>query len=343
MRRELVDAGYRFKTDHSDTEVLVHGYSAWGIDGLVQRIEGDYGFAIWDARQDKLFVVRDRIGVKPLYFAFPQGEFAFASEIKGILEHRAIERALDPIAMYHYLSFLTTPAPLTMFSGIFKLPAGHYAEVDRDGTFSATRYWDAKPGQSNLADELKGLSDQAQENLLVDGIRTRLRDAVGKRMMSDVPFGVFLSGGIDSSTNVALMAELMDRPVDTFSVGFKDHQHLNELDYAQQVAKEFRTNHHEILIDEATYAPTSSELEGQVVFTSRELTLKNREQLAAYRAQRTRAGLQIVPQREVPDPVCRLYVNPRRAVRRQMHGRTYHFCSVACAQRFEVDPDAFQV
>lgn len=99
----------------------------------------------------------------------------------------------------------------------------------------------------------------------------------------------------------------------------------------------------EILIDEATYGPTSSELEGQVVFTSRELTSKSREHVAAYRAQRTRAGLQIVPQREVADPVCRLYVNPRRAVRRQMHGRTYCFCSVSCAQRFEADPDGFQV
>lgn len=99
----------------------------------------------------------------------------------------------------------------------------------------------------------------------------------------------------------------------------------------------------ELLVDEATYAPTSSELEGQVVFTSRELTLRNREQVAAYRAQRTRAGLRIVPQREVPDPVCRLPVNPRRAVRRQMHGRTYYFCSVCCAQRFEADPDAFEV
>jgi asparagine synthase (glutamine-hydrolysing) len=250
LRRELVAAGYDFRTDHSDTEVLVHGYSAWGIEGLVRRIEGDYGFAIWDDRKETLFLVRDRIGVKPLYFALPEGEVVFASEIKAILQHSAITPDIDPVAMYHYLSFLTTPAPLTMFSGIFKLPAGHYAEIGRNGSFSAHRYWDAKPGQSGLADELKGLSDGAQERLLIDGIRTRLRSAVDKRMMSDVPFGVFLSGGIDSSTNVALMAELMDRPVDTFSVGFKDHHHLNELDYARQVAKEFRTNHREILIDE---------------------------------------------------------------------------------------------
>lgn len=251
LRAELVALGFEFQTDHSDTEVLVHGYTAWGIDGLVRRIEGDYGFAIWDTVTEELHLVRDRIGVKPVYFAMPDGEIVFASEIKALLEYHGVERDIDPLAMYHYLSFLTTPAPLTMFKGIYKLPAGHYATVDRSGRLRATRYWDAKPGQSGLAEQLAGLSDAAQEDLLVDGIRSRLRNAVGKRMMSDVPFGVFLSGGIDSSTNVALMAELMDRPVDTFSVGFKDHEHLNELEYAHQVSKQFRTNHHEILIDES--------------------------------------------------------------------------------------------
>lgn len=251
LREELVALGYEFATDHSDTEVLVHGYLAWGIDGLARRIEGDYAFALWDVKRERLFLLRDRIGVKPLYFALPNGRILFASEIKAILKHSAIRPEIDPIAMYHYLSFLTTPAPLTMFGGVFKLPAGHYLEIGRDGRLSATRYWDAKPGQSGLEGELKGLSDRAQEDLLVDGVRTRLRNSVGKRMMSDVPFGVFLSGGIDSSTNVALMAELMDRPVDTFSVGFKDHQHLNELDYARQISRKFGTNHHEILIDES--------------------------------------------------------------------------------------------
>ncbi|OQW43931.1 MAG: hypothetical protein A4S16_05460 [Proteobacteria bacterium SG_bin6] len=249
LRAELTAAGHEFATHHSDTEVLVHGYSAWGIDGLVQRIEGDYGFAIWDVAQQKLFMVRDRIGVKPLYFAMPEGQIAFASEIKALLKHPAIKAGIDPIAMYHYLSFLTTPAPLTMFSGIFKLPAGHYLEIGREGSLKAVRYWDAKPGQSELGESLAGLSDKAQEDRLISGVRDHLRASVAKRMMSDVPFGVFLSGGIDSSTNVALMAEQMDRPVETFSVGFKDYQHLNELEYARQVAKEFKTNHHEIMIN----------------------------------------------------------------------------------------------
>lgn len=250
LRRELVAAGHAFRTDHSDTEVLVHGYEQWGIDGLVQRIEGDYAVGLWDDKKQSLFLVRDRIGVKPLYFTMPDGQLMFASEIKALLEHPAVPRDVDPVAMYHYLSFLTAPAPLTMFRGVFKLPAGHYASIDRSGKLSVCRYWDAMPGHTGLAQELRGLSDKAQEELLIQGVRDHLSAGVEKRMMADVPFGVFLSGGIDSSTNVALMAKLMDRPVDTFSVGFKDYQHLNELDYAQKVAREFGTNHREILIDE---------------------------------------------------------------------------------------------
>ncbi len=251
LRQELVAAGHLFRTHHSDTEVIVHGYEQWGLDGLAQRIEGDYAIGLWNGRSRELHLMRDRIGVKPLYFALQPGLLLFASEIKALLEHPSVERDVDPVALYHYLSFLTAPAPLTMFKGIFKLPAGHLATMDAQGRFTSRRYWDATPGHTGLREELQGLSDTAQENLLVDGIRQRLTAAVDKRMMSDVPFGVFLSGGIDSSTNVALMARLMDRPVDTFSVGFKDHTHLNELDYAQKVATAYKTNHHEILIDEA--------------------------------------------------------------------------------------------
>lgn len=251
LRAELLAADHQFRTHHSDTEVLVHGYEQWGLDGLAQRIEGDYAFGLWDAKTRELHLLRDRIGVKPLYFSLDRGQVLFASEIKALLEHPSIERDVDPLAMYHYLSFLTAPAPLTMFKGIFKLPAGHHATISADGRFRASRYWEAMPGQTGLREEMRGLSDAAREEMLIRGVRERLTDAVDKRMMSDVPFGVFLSGGIDSSTNVALMARLMSRPVDTFSVGFKDHTHLNELEYADRVAKEFRTNHHEILIDEA--------------------------------------------------------------------------------------------
>lgn len=250
LRAQLVAAGHRLRTDHSDTEVLVHGFEEWGIDGLLKRIEGDYAFAIWDDATSSLFLARDRIGVKPLYFSFQDGLFLFGSEIKAIVANDVVKRDIDPSAMYHYLSFLAIPAPLTMFQGIYKLPAGHFMRVGENGRVSAVRYWDAVPGQAISASETRGLSDAAVESFYTEGIRSRLCEAVEKRMMSDVPFGVFLSGGIDSSTNVALMKRFTERPVETFTVGFKDHRRLNEIDEARAVGKTFGANHHEILIDE---------------------------------------------------------------------------------------------
>jgi asparagine synthase (glutamine-hydrolysing) len=250
LRKELIQAGYRFRTDHSDTEVIVHGYDAWGIDELLRRLEGDYAIGLWNEKAQSLTLIRDRVGVKPLYFSLQKDVFLFASEIKAIVAHPDVERDIDPMAMYHYLSFLTTPAPMTMFKGIYKLPAGHCMEIDNAGKIRVWRYWDALPGQAIDPAEVKGMSDAEREDFYVKGIRSRLTDAVDKRMMSDVPFGVFLSGGIDSSTNVALMAQYMNRPVDTFTVGFKDHTHLNELEYADLVAKKYKTNHHQVLIDE---------------------------------------------------------------------------------------------
>lgn len=250
LRVQLIEQGYEFRTDHSDTEVLVHGYSAWGLDGLLDRLEGDYAVAIWDCREERLSLFRDRIGVKPLYFALHDGAILFGSEIKAILAHPAIPRDVDPLAMYHYLSFLETPAPFTMFKGIFKLPAAHCLEIGKEGRFSARRYWDAVPGKGFDRPRVAAMAWPERERFYTDGIRDRLTSAVEKRMMSDVPFGVFLSGGIDSSTNVALMSRFMDRPVDTFTVGFKDHERLNELDEASLVARTFKTNHNQILIDE---------------------------------------------------------------------------------------------
>jgi asparagine synthase (glutamine-hydrolysing) len=251
LRKELVAAGHVFRTDHSDTEILVHGYEEWGLDGLLQRIEGDYAVGLWDARRETLTLFRDRIGVKPLYFSLVDGAILFGSEIKAIVEHPAVTRDVDPVAMYHYLSFLTTPAPLTMFKGIFKLPAGYYLQVTKDGALSAKRYYDALPGKGFDRGAVARMDWPAREKFYVEEVRTRLTASVEKRMMSDVPFGVFLSGGIDSSTNVALMSRYMDRPVDTFTVGFSDYTHLNELDEARLVANKFKTKHHEVLIQES--------------------------------------------------------------------------------------------
>ncbi len=251
LRHELEVAGYSFRTDHSDTEVLVHGYKEWGVDGLVQRIIGMFAFAIWDVREERLTVVRDRVGIKPVYFTRAGGRFIFGSEIKALMTVGDVPREVNGTAIAHYLSFMVSPAPLTMFRGVFKLPAGHILEVEADGRARARRYWEALPGKSGVMDETKNLSPAAKSEFFAKEILKRLETAIDRRMMSDVPFGVFLSGGIDSSANVALMSRISNRPVKTFTIGFSDHTHLNELEYADRVAKEFNTDHHEIRVNGA--------------------------------------------------------------------------------------------
>jgi asparagine synthase (glutamine-hydrolysing) len=258
LRKELIAAGHRFQTDHSDTETIVHGYEQWG-EKVVEHLHGMFGIGIWDSRRRRLFLARDRIGIKPLYFTWTSNGFLFASEIKALLEHPSVSADIEPRATYHYLSFNTTPAPLTMFKGIYKLPAGHRAVLDTQGSFSAEAYWDALPGMGEEADEMRGLSAPALDDYATRRTRELLREAVEKRMMSDVPFGVFLSGGIDSSTNVALMSQFVNVPLRTFTVGFSDHPENNELSYASLVAKHFKTEHHEVMVDEkamSNYLPS---------------------------------------------------------------------------------------
>jgi asparagine synthase (glutamine-hydrolysing) len=250
LRRRLEDAGHRFRTDHSDTESILHGYEEWG-PRVVEEIEGMFAAAVWDSTRKRLFLARDRVGIKPLYFAWTPGSFLFASEIKAILAMPSFSRDIEPISVYHYLSFLTTPAPLTMFRGVYKMPAGHRAIVEPSGDMKAERYWDALPGAGEDHAELAKLSGSALQDYAVRRTRELLDQAIEKRMMSDVPFGVLLSGGIDSSTNVALMSRHMDQPVRTFTVGFSEHEHLNELQYARKVASLFRTDHHEVMVNEA--------------------------------------------------------------------------------------------
>ena len=251
LRRELIAAGHIFQSDHSDTETIVHGYEQWGLDGLLERLDGMFAFAIWDEARETLSLARDRIGIKPLYFTRAVGDFRFASEIKAFMADPAFPRAVEPVAISHYLSFLVTPAPLTMFRDVFKLPAGHAMEVDAKGALRAWRHWQAEPGRGFERAKFDRMSEREQETFLTGGIRTRLEDAVAKRNMSDVPFGAFLSGGIDSTANVALMRRVLDRPVNTFTVGFSDHTHLNELDEARRASKAYGTHHHEVLVNEA--------------------------------------------------------------------------------------------
>ena len=250
LRSQLETRGYHFHSHHSDTEVLVHGYEAWGIATLLEKIDGMFAFIIWDEKKNRLTFARDRIGIKPIYFTKNLGVLVIASEIKAILAHSEVSAKVNEAALYHYLTYLATPAPLTMFDGIYKLPAAHYVEVDQGGSFRAARYW--APEKSNGLDQLElgGLDEGAVANKYQRSVLERLEASVQKRMMSDAPYGAFLSGGIDSSVNVALMDRYSDDPINTFTVGYKDHQHLNELEHASKVAKLFSTNHHEVLINE---------------------------------------------------------------------------------------------
>jgi asparagine synthase (glutamine-hydrolysing) len=250
LRARLEARGHRFRSDHSDTETIVHGFEEWGAD-VVHELDGMFAFAIYDARERRLFFARDRVGIKPLYFTQPGGDFLFASEIKALLRHPLVTRDIDPWALYHYLSFLAAPAPLTLFRGVHKVPAGCRGYVDAGGSVRLEQYWDARPVERAGGATVTVEEAQAEVTRL-------LRAAVSKRLMSDVPFGVLLSGGIDSSLITALMAQELSQPVRTFTVGFSDHRRLNEIDEARVVARAFATDHHEVMVSErdmAAYVP----------------------------------------------------------------------------------------
>jgi asparagine synthase (glutamine-hydrolysing) len=199
-----------------------------------------FAFALWDGRRGRLLAARDRLGIKPLYWTVTADQLLFASEIKALLQHPAVTRGVDETALYHYLTFLTSPAPHTLFTGIQKLPAGHTLLVDPGGAPTVTRYWDA----------IVPTDPSGDERQYVERTRALLTDAVRSHMVSDVPFGAFLSGGVDSSTNVALMSQHMDRPANTFSVGFVDDPANNEFAPARRIAELFRTDHREVRIDQ---------------------------------------------------------------------------------------------
>jgi asparagine synthase (glutamine-hydrolysing) len=237
IRRELVALGRnRWRTDHSDTEVIIHAYQEWGIECL-DRFRGDFAFALWDGRKRQMWLARDRVGVKPLYYAFVDGVFVFASEIKAFFALPQVPRRVNEEAIYHYLSFLTPPAPQTMFAGIYKLPAATWMLVEAKGTHRSEIYWDPFTATKPLI----GVSLDA----VAEQVRDELRRSVQYRKESDVPVGIFLSGGIDSSTNAVLFAENGDA-VKTFSIGYDATyaSYLDELPFASTVAQSIGSEHH---------------------------------------------------------------------------------------------------
>jgi asparagine synthase (glutamine-hydrolysing) len=240
LRPELEREGCRFRSQ-SDTEVLLYGVREWGLEGCLRRIRGMYAFALFDRTEGTLTLVRDPLGVKPLYYHRQPSRLVFASEIKAILALPGVEARLNDSALYHYLTFAHTPAPETLFTGIEKLEAGTYLRMDRMGRVVRRRYWDP----TRFAPNGRSLSEQDY----VEELRRLLRQAVARRLVSDVPVGVFLSGGLDSSLNVALMAERLGHPLDTYTVGLKDDP-TNELAQARLVAEQFGARHHEVVISE---------------------------------------------------------------------------------------------
>jgi asparagine synthase (glutamine-hydrolysing) len=241
LRGGLEARGHRYRSG-TDTETLVHLYEEDG-PAMLRKLRGMFALAIWDAPRQRLFLARDRVGIKPLYYTVADGRFIFGSEIKALLEHPAVERDIDPVALYHYLTYYTTPAPHTLFKGIRKLPAGHCLTVEADGTLTAERWWDLAdapvPDPALLRDD-----DACGAHVL--GL---LEQAVSERLMADVPFGVFLSGGVDSSAITALVRKTHTGPVRTFSVGYADAPEHDELGPARRVAKLLDTDHHEVVID----------------------------------------------------------------------------------------------
>ncbi|HET8727636.1 MAG TPA: XrtA/PEP-CTERM system amidotransferase [Alphaproteobacteria bacterium] len=230
---ELAAAGHRFRT-RCDTEVIVHAWEEWG-EACVERFRGMFAFGLWDARRQVLFLARDRFGIKPLHYAeLPDGTFLFGSELKSLTLHPGIPRAIDPSAVEQYFAYGYIADPRTIYAAVRKLQPSHTLLVGRDRReLRPRRYWDV----TFAADRTLKEADVSAE--LVE----RLREAVNIRLMADVPLGAFLSGGVDSSAVVAMMAGLTDTPVDTCSIGF-DRPEFDELDYAGQVAERYRTRHH---------------------------------------------------------------------------------------------------
>lgn len=234
LKKGLLEKGHRFATK-SDTEALLHLYEEKGVDCL-QDLRGMFAFCIWDAREERLFLARDRVGQKPLYYLHKDGVFLFASEIKSLLEHRIVTRELDIESLDSYLTYGYTPSPHTIFRGIKKLPPAHYAIYDKNG-FKIRQYWK--------------LSYKSKNSLSLTESKERLyellSEATRMRLISDVPLGAFLSGGVDSSCIVALMSKTSSKKVKTFSIGF-DEKDFDELKYARFISERFGTKHKELIV-----------------------------------------------------------------------------------------------
>lgn len=236
LRAEMEARGHRFYTA-SDTEVIVHLYEEYGTE-CVHKLRGMFAFALWDDRRKKLVLARDRLGIKPLFFGEFDGKLVFASELKALLQLPWIKRELNWSSVAHLFAFSTTPRHESIIEGIHKLQPGHMLSIEPGHAPVITCYWDVFFDPDTIHDE----------DWFVAGLRERLEESVRLRMICDVPFGAFLSGGVDSSAVVATMTRLSDRPVKTFTIGFPEKA-FSEITHAREVAKTFGTEHHELILE----------------------------------------------------------------------------------------------
>lgn len=244
LREEIckISSDIMWTTDHSDTEVIIHAYELWGMN-CVKKLRGMFAFALWDSRKRKMWLVRDRLGIKPLYYGMMDGKLNFASNVRALLEDPEQDRTVDKEAVYDFLSLLAVPAPKTLFKNIKKLPAGNYVEVFLDGRIRSRCYWDV----SRYA---TGRRLKENENSIKNKLLDQLKEAIKIRKMSDIPIGVFLSGGVDSSTILALFTEL-EKGVNTYTAGYQGvRSYRNENSDARDMSDYCKAVHHDKILEE---------------------------------------------------------------------------------------------
>ena len=251
-RPGLERAGHTYRS-RTDTETLLHLYEEHGV-GMLDHLRGMFAFSLWDANRQRLVLARDRVGIKPLYYAVFGSTLVWGSEIKALLAHPEVKKDLDEEALAQYLTFAAVPPPQTLFTGIKKLAAGHVLIAEPNGKLEVHRWW--SPVGHTLPAELRG----AQEGDIADYLLKLLDSAVIEQTMADVPHGLLLSGGLDSSLILALLSRHLDRPVKTFSVGFEGHSHFDERPFAKRVAERFGAEHHEMVLEPEQVAGMIPEL-----------------------------------------------------------------------------------
>lgn len=244
LRLKLEQLGHTFKTHHSDTEVILNAYSQWGINCL-QEFDGTWSFCLWDSLENTVFIARDRMGVRPVYYTAYNGMFYFASEMNALITDKNVSRELDHRGIYDYLTYTHVPSPGTIFRDIKKLPAAHYLFFKPGERLSAVRYW-----SPIVTEPLLNLSEKE----IISMIREKIYNAVHTRMQADVQVGMLLSGGLDSSINLACMSKFSPGPVKTYTVGFENkNQYRNEFDHARKVSALFKADYHELLVSEKDF------------------------------------------------------------------------------------------